>query len=380
MSGGQSLILAAWLGIFVYGYLNAMLGIVLPNLMEKLRLDKSQAGTFFMTSSLGLLVASVPAGLTMDALGTKLVICLGLFLVAAAFWGLGVIDSSKILYPLAFVLGLGGSMVVAGENTAMSLVNSSQREVAANLLNLFFGVGAFLAPFIVMPVLQWSGFSGVLKASSLLTIAILALHLALSFPKPNSAMAFPLARAGSLLTQPHLLLLMLLVFLYVGTEFSIWSWTVTFYTGERGYEQKSASRMISAFALAMIGGRWASQWTLAALGPQRVLLVSAGGAVVCLIGMFSLRKAIFAAISMFAAGAFMAAIFPTAIGLAGTYFPTMVGTAISLVTTGGWLGAIAIPPAVGFVANRKGVARGVLIPVGTASLMLVSLILLSTTH
>ena len=31
MIGGKSLILAAWLGIFVYGYLNAMLGIVLAN-------------------------------------------------------------------------------------------------------------------------------------------------------------------------------------------------------------------------------------------------------------------------------------------------------------------------------------------------------------
>ena len=372
MSGGRWLIFAAWMGIFVYGYLNAMLGIVLPNLMAKLKLDKSQAGTFFMVSSIGLLVAAVPSGVTMDALGTKLIVCLGLLLVAAAFWGLGNIESSKLLYPLAFVLGLGGSMVVAGENTAMSMVNSSHREVAANLLNLFFGVGAFVAPFIVMPILKRSGFSGVLKASSLLTVAILALHLALSFPQPSSADAFPLARAGALVLQPRLLLLMFLIFLYVGTEFSVWSWTVTFFTSERGYDQKLASRMISAFALAMIAGRWSSQWTLSLLGPERLLLVSAAGAVLCLSGMFTLRNRALVAISTFAAGAFMAPIFPTALGLAGTYFPSLVGTAISLVTTGGWIGAIVFPPAVGFVANKRGVARGVLIPIGTALLMLVS--------
>ena len=372
MSGARSLIFAAWMGIFVYGYLNAMLGIVLPNLMAKLELDKSQAGTFFMTSSIGLLVAAVPSGITMDALGTKLIVCLGLLLVAAAFLGLGTIESSRLLYPLAFVLGLGGSMVVAGENTAMSMVNSGQREVAANLLNLFFGVGAFVAPFIVMPVLKRSGFSGVLKASSLLTVAILALHLVLSFPQPPAMDAFPLARAGALVMQPRLLLLMFLIFLYVGTEFSVWSWTVTFFTAERGYDQKLASRMISAFALAMIAGRWSSQWTLWLLGPERLLLVSAAGSVVCLSGMFTLRNRVLVAISTFAAGAFMAPIFPTALGLAGTYFPSLVGTAISLVTTGGWIGAIVFPPAVGFVANKSGVARGVLIPVGTALLMLVS--------
>jgi fucose permease len=380
MTGGRPLILAAWLGIFIYGYLNAMLGIVLPNLMEKLKLNKSQAGVFFMVSSIGLIVASIPSGLTMDALGTKLVTCLGLLLVTIAFWGLGSVRSANMLYTLAFILGLGGSMVVAGENTAMSLVNSTQREVAANLLNLFFGVGAFLAPFIVMPVLKSWGFSGVLKVSSILALAILALHLALSFPKPPLAQGFPMAQAGALLTHPRLWLLMFLVFLYVGTEFSVWNWTVTFFTSERGYGQKQASRMIATFALAMIAGRWASQWTLGALGPERVLLISAAGSLLSLAGMFALRKPALVAISTLAAGWFMAAIFPTALGLAGSYFPSLVGTAISLVITGGWLGAIAIPPAVGFVADRRGVSRGVLVPVFSASLMLISPLLLSASH
>jgi len=38
-----------------------------------------------MIISVGLLIATVPSGLTMDVLGTKLIICLGLCLVAAAF-------------------------------------------------------------------------------------------------------------------------------------------------------------------------------------------------------------------------------------------------------------------------------------------------------
>lgn len=380
MLGGRSLILAAWSGIFIYGYLNAMLGIVLPNLIEKLKLTKSQAGAFFMVSSVGLIVSSVPSGLTMDALGTKLVVCIGLFLVALAFWGLGIATSVNTLYPLAFVLGLGGAMVVAGENTTISVINPSQREIAANLLNLFFGVGAFVAPFIVMPVLRRWGFSGVLKVSSLFAVVILIFHLTLSFPTPAETQVFPLARAGALLAQPRLWLLFFLVFLYVGTEFSVWSWTVTFFTTERGYGQKFASRIISTFALAVIAGRWASQWTLNAIGPERVLLISAAGAVLCLAAMFTLRGRAQVVLSSLGAGWFMAAIFPTALGLSGRYFPSLVGTAISLVTTGGWLGAIAIPPAVGFVANRRGVARGVLIPVGSALLMLVSPIGLLLSH
>lgn len=380
MIGGRALIIAAWSGVFIYGYLNAMLGIVLPNLMDMLKLDKSQAGRFFMFISIGLLVSSIPAGLTMDYSGTKIVTCLGLLAVAAAFWGLGTIKSPRFLYALSFLLGLGGAMVIAGENTTISLANTSQREVASNLLNLFFGVGAFIAPFIVMPVLKTRGFSGVLKASAVLTAAILAFHLSLTFPPPVVATHFPLGSVATLLGEPRLLLLMFLVFLYVGTEFSIWSWTVTFFTSERGYPQQSASRIISIFALTMIAGRWATQWTLVKFGPLPLLLMSAAGAVISLAALYLIRGRIPVIVAALAGGWFMAAIFPTALGLAGRYFPTSVGTAISLVTTGGWIGAIAIPPAVGFVADRFGVSRGLLIPVGAALLMLITPVLLMQMH
>ena len=77
MTGDKSLIFATWMGVFIYGYLNAMLGIVLPNLMEKLQLDKSRAALFFMMNSIGLIVASIPSGLVMDVLGTKVVVLPG---------------------------------------------------------------------------------------------------------------------------------------------------------------------------------------------------------------------------------------------------------------------------------------------------------------
>ena len=90
----------------------------------------------------------------------------------------------------------------------------------------------------------------------------------------------------------------------------------------------------------------------------------------CLSTVFRVRARTLITSATLAAGLFMAAIFPTSLGLAGRYFPELVGTAISLVITGGWLGAIAIPPAVGYVAKHRGVARGMLIPVAASTLML----------
>jgi hypothetical protein len=58
MTGDKSLIFATWMRVFIYGYLNAMLGIVLPNLMEKRQLDKSRAALFFMMNSIGVALHS----------------------------------------------------------------------------------------------------------------------------------------------------------------------------------------------------------------------------------------------------------------------------------------------------------------------------------
>src|SRR5260370_16582483 len=102
--------------------------------------------------------------------------------------------------------------------------------------------------------------------------------------------------------------------------------------------------MISIFALAMIAGRWASQWTLNAIGPERVLLISAAGAVLCLAGMFTLRRRTGIALATLSAGWFMAAISPTALGLVGRYFPSLVGTAIILVTLARHPSSLPFPP------------------------------------
>ena len=79
----------------------------------------------------------------------------------------------------------------------------------------------YLSIYVPLRYVDWT------ILAALLTASVLVLHVALSFPRPAIAQAFPLASAGALLLQPRLLLLMFLVFLYVGTEFSIWSWTVS---------------------------------------------------------------------------------------------------------------------------------------------------------
>lgn len=367
----SSEMLAGYMGIFIFGYLMALVGIILPNLTDKLRLDRGQAGHFFLATYIGMALASVPAGLAMDRIGTKALVCLGLALVAMAMFALGRIGTASRLYPVALILGLGGSVIVSGENTMVSLANPQQREAAANMLNLFFGAGAFIAPLVVLPILRRRGFSFVLVASSLLPTLALAYHLAVPFPAPTQPLGFPLAQAGAVVLQPAILLLGLLIFLYVGTEFSVWSWTVTFFTSERSWSQEAAARLISAFAITIIIGRLLAQWLLRLVGAEVILLLSAVGAAVFLSVLFLLEARRFALPAALLSGLFMASIFPTDLGLTGRHAPQLVGTAIGLVVTCGWLGAMVIPPTVGYISKRSGIARGILVTITAAFLMIV---------
>ena len=55
---------------------------------------------------------------------------------------------------LYFVLGLGGGIIVTGANALASDVDETRRASTLNFLNLFFGLGGLLTPFLAANLLH----------------------------------------------------------------------------------------------------------------------------------------------------------------------------------------------------------------------------------
>src|SRR5215472_3258986 len=125
------LILAAILGIFVYGVVAATWG----NLNPTLGFSDAQIATIAAWQAVGLVVGSLFVGPLIDLKGKKVALLGGLALICISLWSLPAAghDYNTVLILLG-ILGLGGSIVVTGANALVSDVSESRRGTMLNLL------------------------------------------------------------------------------------------------------------------------------------------------------------------------------------------------------------------------------------------------------
>jgi fucose permease len=369
VSGQYALASAACAAIFVWGSIATLLGSILPSLSTRADLTITQAGHVFLGNGLGLVVASLVAGPLIDVWGKKNVLLGGAGLVAGSLLLFDLARTAPAVMVFAFTLGAGGSALVTGANAAVSDLFTEKREAALNLLNFFFGVGAFVTPFAIVPLEQTGGLRAVLATLVIIAVFSFLFSAAVRFPAPLRGSGWSFAEATSLARQPHFLQLGAVLFLYVGIEISIWNWQVTFLIDRFGAERYLAARVLSGFAITLMIGRLLSSRVLMLWAPRPVLLVSTAAGAVSLGLAYSLDHLAIAIGSFLAAGLFLAGVFPTAVGLLGRNFPQLSGTATGLGITCAWLGALVVPPAVGYMAAAYGLQRGTLL-ISSAAVLL----------
>jgi len=176
---------------------------------------------------------------------------------------------------------------------------------------------------------------------------------------------------------PLFLVPALIVFLYVGTEQSVWDWQVTYFMRQLSMDNVAAARVLSIFPIAIMLGRLVTNRLLMRMSPTPVLLVSTIGATLCFAMVMLATTAGLAAGALLVCGLFMASIFPTALGIVSSRFPTASGTALGLAITGGWLGSVAVSPTFGWVAQHTDFSRAYLVIVGSAAVMALSVVWLA---
>ena len=368
ISGKLQLMVAACLAIFIWGSIDSLLGAILPDLVRRAHLTNALAANVSLLNGLGLVIASLSVGPLLDRWGKKSVFVPALLLIAASVFGLTWAYSFAAIAALAFTLGLGGSAIVTAAQALVSDLNDAGRAAALNLLNFFFGLGAFVTPLARGGLERvGGGMNGILWTAAVVCILVTMFDLRLQFPAPVAAGAA--SARPPLLREQLFWLPVSILFLYVGIETSIWFWQVVYWTGRFGTSAAWARLGVSLFAVAIMAGRLISQWVLRFLSPHGLLICGTTGA---LAGLFAMRLAPSFVASVFClvvAGLFMAAIFPTALGIVGTRFAAASGTPIGLAVTAGWLGAMTIRPLVGYVAGHDTLAAGYWTLIGAAALM-----------
>ncbi len=340
---------------FVLGLTTAVLGPALPELAGKMNTSLAQVGGLFTALFLGALSGQLIAGPLSDRIGQRPVIVTGMLLIVAGT--LGLTFSRSLAAGLAFALlaGLGHGPMDLGINVLVARIFARRSVSALNLLNLFFGVGAFTGPAA-------AGFSFRLFDSAFPVIwitaaaGLLILPLLARIPAPQGSLAgAPVGAADGVLRSPLIWLLGLLILVYVGVENGIGGWTTAIMQRTVGMDLSQAALITSFFWLALTAGRLA--WSVAGnwLTPVQVLLVSLGGASAAgLLSILGLESRFASVAGVVLTGLCFGAIYPTTMALVSQLFQRTPGKAVSMVASAGSVGGMLLPWLQGVLLERSG--------------------------
>ena len=344
------LILAAILAILVYGMIAATLGTLLPTLSERFSLTPEQNGWIALSQGLGLTIASISVGPLIDNKGKKTGLILGLSLVIVALVGLPNSTGYGMIAALMLTLGLGGGIIVTGANALVSDIGAERRATVLNFLNLFFGLGGFLTPWIYANIFGGNAIN-LCYLMAVLTIVTLLVHIAAPIPPPTGERGFKASEAGAVLGRPVLYLLALFLFLYVACEVGVWNWLPKHLIGQ-GIEERTAMNTLSyGFALGLLLGRVAIAPVLIKIPAQTVTLFASFFMAITTYVMLQTSDPRTVGIAVFCAGLAMAPVFPTTLAMVGNAFPRMTATAMGIVITSGWIGLVVSSPIIGKIAG-----------------------------
>lgn len=344
------LITAAILAIFIYGMIAAMLGTILPDLSDRFHLTPAQNGNIAFAQAVGLMIASVGVGPLLDAQGDKVGILLGLACILVALLLLPRSRGYGNIMVLLFVLGLGGGIADTAANALVSGLSADHRATALNLVNLFFGLGGLVTPFISANLFK-RNWVRLCYTVALLTIGTGVIQVLVKTPPQVSGSGFVLIQAAPMLGQPLILMLGLMLFLYVSCEVGVWNWLARHLIAQGISESRALNILSLGFALGLLLGRIAIAQVLIHVPPVQVTLVASAAMAITTFLMLRTRKAGTAAVLVFITGLAMAPVFPTILAITGTAFPHMPATAMGFVMTCGWAGLAVSSRIIGAIAG-----------------------------
>jgi len=345
----------------------------LPAIKESLGLSDGELGTALVGLAIGLLVGTRLAGAPVDRFGSRPVMRAGFPLLAATLVLPGLADSLVTLFLALFVLGLAsGALDVAMNAQGIEVERVLGRPILSGLhglwsvgLGMGAGVAALAAGIDADPLEHFVVVAAVLAVASLVFMrGLLAAHR----PAPGE----PVEEHVIVRWTPALVLLGVIAFCSFVAEGAASDWSAVYMTQELGSSEALGAVAFAAFAVTMAIARFAADPLRGRLG--NVVLVRGGSLVAAAgLGLGLLVHEPAAAIAGFALlGLGLAPVVPIAFSAAGDLDPRATGRLVGRVATLGYVGSVAGPITIGWLAEATSLRTALVLVVVLALVIAVS--------
>ncbi len=342
---------SACMGMLIFGIVMAVLGAILPSVIEKFRIDLADAGSLFLIMNMGMLGGSVVFGPVVDRYGYKSLLIICATLVFAGMEGIAFSPSTGMLRVSLFLVGFAGGAINGGTNALVSDTSEENRGAKLSLLGVFFGIGALGVPFLLGTLLDRFSYESLIALVGALILLPLLLFAFIRFPAPKHDQGFPLADGLKLLRETTLLLFGLILFMQSGLEMTIGGWSAIFLNEELLIEPRRSVLFLSLYWLGLILARIALSEILRHVSRNIVMMISFLTAITgAVMVLFSQGPAV-ALPGLLLTGIGFAAIFPLVFSYVGDLYPRFSGTAFGVILAIALVGGMIFPFVVGVLAE-----------------------------
>ena len=313
------------------------------NIAAALQANQTQMGNMISALYLGCVIAVLFFGELAQKRGKRFAAIITAIIVAVGALIVTLSNSIAMVTVGFLVYGIGSA---GYESCAMSLVSEHNGENANRSLNLtqaVFSVGAVITPVLLSFLLTKTQFR---PAYAVIAVSYVGFALYWLFsrgigdPQPD-AQEKQGAAIFSLLKKPYMLLYMLVMIIFVGSETAVTYWIGSYFTGQ-GIGAYGAFAL-SAYWFASIFGRLLGSLvrTPASVMPFYFALAALG----CLL-LTLLPGAALKIIAVIMVGIAFAPVYGSVAFLAGQRFPAFSAASFSLIVFSSGLGGMIFQPAI----------------------------------
>jgi FHS family Na+ dependent glucose MFS transporter 1 len=364
---------------FLFICLGLALGIsgpTLPALAEQTGIRVGQMGYMFTLGAIGGTLGTLLGGRVFDRVRGHPVLGLAQLFSAALIFFIPLAPWFWLLLAIMFSKGILDGLVNTGANTLLVWTHKEKAGPFMNALHFFFGLGAFLAPFLVAQLIGFPGgyrwaYWSVAGTGALVGLKLLFLP---GSPQPAHTQTDENG-APTKVFYPLVIMAMLYLFFYVGAEITYSGWIYTYATTLNISSAAGAAYLTSGFWLSFTIGRLVSIPVAVRFTPRQVIPAALTGClailglVVVLPGSNTLLW-----VATLVLGFCMAPIWPMGFTLAGQSLK-LTARLSSIILLGDSFGGMILPWLVGQVIDLTGAQSMVLLVLGSMMLNLLAYIL-----
>ena len=342
------------------GLTTGSLGPTLPSLAEQSKAGIGAISYLFTFRSLGYVCGSVRSGKFFDKHSGNIVMGTLILISASASALIPFSNSLLALFSLMFALGVAEGGVDVGANTLLVRVHQDRVGPFMNGMHACFGIGALTAPLIVAKVIS----HGAKATQTYFVLALLLLPLAFTafgIRSPQVVEKLSTAVTGKTVKRT-LTLLVIFLFLYVGSEVGFGGWLYTYALTTKLGTATSAAYLTSLFWGALTAGRIVLIPLTTRTKPEVIIFGSLTGAVLSLLTMLQPAQSfMLLSITTIALGFSIASIFPATLSFASKKM-NLTGRVTGWFVVGASLGSTLLPLLTGKLLISIGPSATILIP------------------